>query len=34
LVSRRARVRELIAAFRTSSREPFPKWSEARVAVM
>ncbi|MCU1305670.1 MAG: hypothetical protein JWN45_365 [Acidobacteriaceae bacterium] len=34
LVRRRARVRELIAAFRTSSREPFPKWTEARVAVM
>jgi hypothetical protein len=34
LVRRRARVRELIAAFRTSSREPFPKWNESRVAVM
>jgi hypothetical protein len=34
LVNRRSRVRELIAAFRTSSREPFPRWTEARVAVM
>src|SRR5882757_7409403 len=34
LVKRRSRVRELIAAFRTSSREPFPRWTEARVAVM
>ena len=34
LVKRRGRVRELIEAFKTSSREPFPKWAEVKVAVM
>jgi hypothetical protein len=29
LLARRARVRELIVAFRESSRRPFPNWGEA-----
>ena len=34
MIARRGRVRELIAAFRDSSREPFPKWNGgARVVV-
>ena len=33
LLARRGRVRELIAGFRDSNREPFPNW-DARVAVM
>ncbi len=28
LLERRARVRELITAFRTSPRRPFPNWKE------
>jgi hypothetical protein len=34
LVKRRGRVRELISAFKESSREPFPKWTKAKAAVM
>ena len=34
LVARRGRVRELIEAFRESSRNPFPKWNQARSVVV
>jgi len=30
IVERRTRVRELIAAFRASSRQPFPRWAETK----
>lgn len=33
MVKRRARVRELIAAFRDSNREPFPRWTGTTVAM-
>ena len=29
LLERRSRIRELIAAFRDSSRQPFPQWKQA-----
>jgi hypothetical protein len=32
LLERRSRVRDLIAAFRDSSRQPFPNWDRARVS--
>ena len=34
LLRRRGRVRELIAGFRDSSREPFPKWNRGRSVVV
>jgi hypothetical protein len=29
IIARRGKVRELIATFRNSSRQPFPAWAEA-----
>jgi hypothetical protein len=32
IIARRAKVRELITAFRNSSRQPFPAWGAALIA--
>jgi len=34
LVARRGKVRELITAFRNSSRQPFPAWADAKYMVV